>query len=90
MLIDAQAPARRDERGGGRLLDHQRTIRDIAGREGGAVEEGAGDRPAAHDDLARLGLSGGTLCTGLGARLARVYTRGGAPWRLRSFLDTAD
>jgi alanine racemase len=39
------------------------------------------------DIMARTKLSGGTLCTGLTRRLAKVYLREGIPYRLQSYLQ---
>ena len=40
------------------------------------------------DAMLRTGLSGGTLCTGLSRRLAKVYLRDGKPYRLQGYLES--
>ena len=47
-----------------------------------------GVRIALPDVMSRTGLSGGTLCTGITRRLARVYLRDGRPYRLQGYLDS--
>ena len=50
------------------------------------VQEGA--RISLPEVMDRTGLSGGTLCTGITRRLAKVYLRDGRPYRLQGYLDS--
>ena len=51
------------------------------------VQDGA--RITVPEVMARTGLSGGTLCTGITRRLAKVYLRDGRPYRLQGYLDSS-
>ena len=51
--------------------------------------EQMGARITLPEVMSRTGLSGGTLCTGITRRLAKVYLRDGRPYRLQGFLDSS-
>ena len=51
--------------------------------------EQGGSRITIPEVMERTGLSGGTLCTGITRRLAKVYLRGGRPYRLQGYLDSS-
>ena len=48
-----------------------------------------GTRITLPEVMSRTGLSGGTLCTGITRRLAKVYLRDGRPYRLQGYLDSS-
>ena len=48
-----------------------------------------GARITVPEVMSRTGLSGGTLCTGITRRLAKVYLRDGRPYRLQGYLDSS-
>ena len=71
------------------------TLVDVTGIEGTEVGDVAmllgeqgGARIALPEVMSRTGLSGGTLCTGITRRLAKVYLRDGRPYRLQGYLDS--
>ena len=51
--------------------------------------EQEGTRITLSEVMSRTGLSGGTLCTGITRRLAKVYLRDGRPYRLQGYLDSS-
>ena len=51
--------------------------------------EQEGARITLPEVMSRTGLSGGTLCTGITRRLAKVYLRDGRPDRLQGYLDSS-
>ena len=71
------------------------TLVDVTGIEGTGVGDVAmllgeqgGTRISLPEVMSRTGLSGGTLCTGITRRLAKVYLRDGRPYRLQGYLDS--
>lgn len=68
-------------------------VTDIREAEVGDVAillgEQDGARITVPEVMARTGLSGGTLCTGITRRLAKVYLRDGRPYRLQGYLDSS-
>ena len=71
------------------------TLVDVTGIEDIGVGDVAmllgeqnGARISLPEVMVRTGLSGGTLCTGVTRRLARVYLRDGRPYRLQGYLDS--
>ena len=71
------------------------TLVDVTGIEDIGVGDAAmllgeqeGARISLPEVMDRTGLSGGTLCTGITRRLAKVYLRDGRPYRLQGYLDS--
>ena len=71
------------------------TLVDVTGIEHTGVGDVAillgeqnGARISLPEVMVRTGLSGGTLCTGITRRLAKVYLRDGRPYRLQGYLDS--
>lgn len=68
-------------------------VTDTRGIEIGDVAmllgEQGGVRITLPELMARTGLSGGTLCTGITRRLAKVYLRDARPYRLQGYLDSS-
>ena len=64
-------------------------VRDIEiGDVAMLLGEQDGVRITVPEVMARTGLSGGTLCTGITRRLAKVYLRDARPYRLQGYLDS--
>ena len=71
------------------------TLVDVTGIENTGIGDVAvllgmqdGARISLPEVMDRTGLSGGTLCTGITRRLAKVYLRDGRPYRLQGYLDS--
>jgi len=71
------------------------TLVDVTGVEDAGVGDVAmllgeqdGARISLPEVMVRTGLSGGTLCTGITRRLAKVYLRNGRPYRLQGYLGS--